>query len=576
MEFNIRTSKQKTILVIDDNSTNLSVITNILEAHDFEVLIGVDGEDGIKTAIAMQPDLILLDIIMPGIDGYEVCRRLKADAQTREIPVIFVTSMTQVNDKVQGFAVGAVDYLTKPLHEEEVLARIQTHLRIQDLSRSLRDANAVLSKRARQLEIGSQIAQQVTSLLDLDTLLAAVVKSIQEAFNYYFVGIWLLNGQHDALLLQANASSHGETQIKPDFSVALDTGRSILVRVYQTGAPYMVNDVTQSVHYLPWEVLADTRAELALPLRSNQEILGVLDIQSAFLDVFESEDVRAMQTLADQIAIAIRNARLYAIEKHLRRAEEEKAQQLAELNASKDKFFSIVAHDLRGPFQPLLSWSYLLAKKDANKDLTYVQRISDNLYRAAKDFAGLLENLLEWARVQRGGMLPTPTALNLKTVVKRSAGALAETASNKDIRTDFDIDETLYVYTDMNMLSTVIRNLLSNALKFTPNGGKVTVSARHGNSPAENIQVANSSNFVEVSVADSGVGIPPEDLEKLFRIDVHHTTTGTAQEHGTGLGLTLCKELVELNGGQIWIKSTVGQGTTVIFTVPTDHERGEG
>ncbi|HNT76806.1 MAG TPA: response regulator [Anaerolineae bacterium] len=559
---------EQTILIIDDNPTNLSVLTSFLECYDFEILVATDGEDGLAIAQKVRPDLVLLDIVMPGMDGYEVCRRLKSNPRTQEIPVIFITSIVSTEDKVKGFEAGAIDYLTKPVHAEEVLARIHTHLRIQELTQSLLEANAVLTKRARQLEISSQVARQVTSILELDTLLAVVVKSIQEALSYYFVGIWLLNESHAALLLQASASTADADVVAPDFSISLNDPRSILAAVCRTGDSYLANDVTQSTYYLPFTELPLTQAELALPLCLGQEILGALDIQSDAQNAFDAEDVTVLQTLADQIAIAIRNARLYALEKQLRKVEEERAQNLAELNANKDKFFSIVAHDLRGPFQPLLSWSYLLSKKNISSNPASVQEIGQNLYRAAKDFMHLLENLLEWARIQQGRILCTPTVFNLAEVVENTVDILTEMAFNKNIHVYTHIDATLHGYADVNMISAVIRNLLTNALKFTPGGGNVMVSARRGEPPANPTPAEAGLSFIEVSVADSGVGISPEDLAKLFRIDVHHTTIGTAQEHGAGLGLTLCKEMVERNKGRIWIESAVGQGATVTFTIP--------
>jgi signal transduction histidine kinase/DNA-binding response OmpR family regulator len=558
---------EQTILIVDDNPTNLSVLTGFLERYAFELLIAIDGEDGIAIAQKVRPDLILLDIVMPGIDGYEVCRRLKDDPRTQEIPVIFITSIVDTKSKVRAFEAGAVDYVTKPVYVEEVLARIHTHLRIQELSQNLLEANATLTKRARQLEINSQVAQQVTSILELDTLLAVVVASIRQALGYYFVGIWLLNESRDALLLQAGASDAGTKQVAPDFAIPLDDPRSILAYVYRTRESYLTNDVTHSTYYLPLIGLPLTHAELTLPLLIGQEVLGALDIQCKDCSSFDTDDVTVLQTLADQIAIAIRNARLYAMEKQLRRVEEERAQKLAELNADKDKFFSIVAHDLRGPFQPILSWAYLLAMPNVSSNPESVQKIGPNLYRAAKDFMHLLENLLEWARIQQGRIVCTPVAFNLNAVVENAVDILSEMANNKNIRITVLVDVALNAYADENMISTVIRNLLTNALKFTPDGGSVVISAHqvdaHPAPPAE-----APLSFLKVSVADSGVGISAADLAKLFRIDVHHTTVGTAQEHGAGLGLTLCKEMVERNNGQIAIESAVGQGAIVTFTVP--------
>lgn len=381
----------------------------------------------------------------------------------------------------------------------------------------------------------------------------------------------LLDESRDALTLKAGAGAPNPASIAPDFSIALDAPHSILASVCRAGNPYLTNDVTHSADYLPLSILPSTCAELALPLRSGQDIFGAMDIQSDMIDTFEAEDITVMQTLADQIAIAIRNAQLYELEKRLRRTEEERAQQLAELNANKDKFFSIVAHDLRGPFQPILSWAYILSRKNAATDPNQVQEIGQKLYRAAKDFAHLLENLLEWARIQQGHILYSPTTFSVHAVAESSIEVLAEMALNKNIHIVCDIDTTLHVHAAMDMTSVVTRNLLSNALKFTPDEGMVMISARSADPPATADASAHAPHFVEISVTDSGIGIAPKAVAQLFRIDVHHTTIGTAQEHGAGLGLTLCKEMIERNGGKIWIESAVGQGTTVTFTLPGER-----
>ncbi|MEO0688459.1 MAG: response regulator, partial [Cyanobacteria bacterium J06649_11] len=129
--------KNSTILVVDDNSTNLSVIVDYLEEHDFTTLISKDGESSIRRAKYAKPDLILLDILMPGIDGYETCLRLKADPETKDVPIIFMTALSSIEDKVKGFEVGAIDYVTKPIHPQEVLARIQLHLRLRYMTSTL-------------------------------------------------------------------------------------------------------------------------------------------------------------------------------------------------------------------------------------------------------------------------------------------------------------------------------------------------------------------------------------------------------------------------------------------------------
>jgi signal transduction histidine kinase len=241
--------------------------------------------------------------------------------------------------------------------------------------------------------------------------------------------------------------------------------------------------------------------------------------------------------------------------------------ELAEMNASKDKFFSIVAHDLRGPFNPLLGLARMVADMPDDTPMSTIRELGENIFRSTENVYNLLENLLQWSQLQRGQFEHNPDCLNLKSVVEVTAKLLTEVAAAKGIDLQSTVPERVYVYADENMLDTIIRNLTANAVKFTARGGQVTILAQ----PAR-----ERPNLAEVSVSDTGVGISPEDQVKLFKLGVTHTTKGTAEEKGGGLGLIICQEMVEKNGGRIWIESEVGQGTTVKFTVPLDTTLEQG
>jgi len=230
---------------------------------------------------------------------------------------------------------------------------------------------------------------------------------------------------------------------------------------------------------------------------------------------------------------------------------------LSKLNADKDKFLSIISHDLRGPFNIVLGNAQLLIKKLDSMNKTDVQDATYSIYSGARAAYNLLENLLTWSQMQReGGIEFCPEPIELRGLAHETLEVLEQTAAQKGIGMRNLIAPGLWVQADQHMLETVIRNLTSNALKFTPRGGQVTLAAR-----------ANGA-VVNVSVKDTGVGISPADVAKLFRLDAQHTTLGTEKERGSGLGLIICKEMAERNGGQITVESELGSGTTVEFTVP--------
>jgi len=230
---------------------------------------------------------------------------------------------------------------------------------------------------------------------------------------------------------------------------------------------------------------------------------------------------------------------------------------LRELNASKDRFFSIVAHDLRGPFSPLLGLSTIMLETAHELGRSDMIEMSEGIQRTAKNVYALLENLLEWSMLQRGRMTHEPIHFKLQEMAARNVELLATNAAAKGITLVHEVSVDMVVLADVNMIDTVIRNLITNALKFTPTAGQVTVKAK-----------ILPTDLVEISINDTGIGISSANLQKLFKIDVHHSTKGTAKEAGTGLGLIICQEMVVRNNGKIWIESELEQGTTVKFTLP--------
>ncbi len=353
------------ILIVDDLPENLQVLGNILRVAGYHVTPAVDGLQAFKIIEKRRPDLILLDVMMPGMGGFEVCARLKASQATREIPIIFLTAKSETADIVKGFELGAVDYVTKPFRKEELLARVDTHLSFQ---------------------------------------------------------------------------------------------------------------------------------------RAKQE--------------------------------------------------------LRELNTTKDKFFSIIAHDLRGPFNGFLAFTEWMIGNISDYTQDEIVEILEKQHRSAKSLFALLENLLTWSRIQRGVMKYTPEDVWFGCLVNDILTLFQTTAEQKHIALRNEVPHKLIAYGDQNMIETIIRNLISNAIKFTEPGGMIDVSAK------------DEKQWVEVTVSDTGVGIDQETISALFRIDIKDSRVGTAGEKGTGLGLILCKELIEKHGGKIWIESEIGKGARFVFTLP--------
>jgi PAS domain S-box-containing protein len=235
--------------------------------------------------------------------------------------------------------------------------------------------------------------------------------------------------------------------------------------------------------------------------------------------------------------------------------------ELARANATKDQFFALISHDLKNPLNAILGFSELLRDDFDTLDEATKREFIGRVYDGARQAFKLLDNLLVWSRAQRGEIEFKPSAVSLNDLVAENLKLLEHAAGAKNIQLQSDLKNDYRVTTDRDLINTVIRNLLSNAIKFTSKGGKVIISANLGSG-------TQPSEYLEISVKDTGLGIAPENLEKLFKIGKSSSTSGTEGESGTGLGLMLCKEFVEKCGGKIGVESEVGKGSRFWFTLP--------
>lgn len=225
-------------------------------------------------------------------------------------------------------------------------------------------------------------------------------------------------------------------------------------------------------------------------------------------------------------------------------------------NDSKDRFFSILAHDLRSPFQSLLSTTDYLAKENKSLNSDEISELCNGLNNNLINLYDLLNNLLRWTMIQRDLMVFNPIICSIHKIIKDSLEVIRISANNKKITIKNNVNEELKVRCDIDMFKLVINNLITNSVKFTPIGGEITIDA------------SEKEDYVEVSISDNGIGIDKNNIDKIFNFTTPYSTEGTKGEKGTGLGLALCKEFIEKNGGRIWFNNNEGQGTKFSFTLP--------
>jgi signal transduction histidine kinase len=226
------------------------------------------------------------------------------------------------------------------------------------------------------------------------------------------------------------------------------------------------------------------------------------------------------------------------------------------INKQKDKFFSIIAHDLRGPFNGFLGLTELLAKDIDSMDKEEIQFAAENMRSSATNLNRLLENLLEWSRMEQGLIPFDPKENQLLPVVSECVSTLKDAANNKEIKIQTLIDEKTTVFADDHISQAVIRNILSNAVKFTPKGGSIVIQGKE------------DDKNTTITIKDSGIGMDPKMVGNLFQLDVKTNRKGTDDEPSSGLGLILCKEFIEKHGGEIWVESEEGKGSIFYFNFP--------
>lgn len=302
----------------------------------------------------------------------------------------------------------------------------------------------------------------------------------------------------------------------------------------------------------------DIKSILIIPIWVHQKWHGFINFDNVNDEKkWTDEDVYLLRTASEILGLYIENYQN-------KRTIEKRNLALSEANATKDKFFSIVAHDLRSPFSAILGLSDLLITQIDNYDAEKTKRFVSAIHETGKNTFKLLENLLEWSRAQTGRIQFNPGNEKLYSiineVVKQSSGA----ATAKQITITSQVDESIVVYADTNMLNTIFRNLISNSIKFTNPQGTITLKA------------AQKPNECLIEVQDTGIGMPQQTINKLFKIEEKVSRLGTSKELGSGLGLLLCKEFVEKHGGHIWAESTEGKGSLFSFTLPVfqPSERG--
>ncbi len=298
--------------------------------------------------------------------------------------------------------------------------------------------------------------------------------------------------------------------------------------------------------------LENAESQVALPLMANNELVAVLSCESKDIQFFHQSDEDLLMTLSQQIALSIQNSIVFEqLEERVKRRTEE----LENLNKTKDRLFSIIGHDLKSPISALEGIAELFQYYNKEGKLSKLKDLGPKISYTAKNVNQLLDNLLNWSMSQQQGLICSPQDINLYQLIQEVQHLFNDLLESKRIYFIQSKDNKAIAFADYNMMFSVLRNVISNAIKFTPESGSIDVN------------IAPEGENIKITIADTGVGIQKEKIEDLFLLQENKSTLGTNRERGTGLGLVLVKEFVQLNNGSINITSS-NQGTIVELSLP--------
>ncbi len=617
------------ILMVDDQPINLRFLSNLLSSHGYQVYRAISGQLALNAAIAYAPDLILLDIRMPEMDGYEVCQRLKNIPETAQIPIIFLTVLDDINDKIEAFRVGGLDYITKPFQGEEILARIEKQIDLHKLQQQLKKQNVqlqqsqlllasvlnssldgvvafsavrnsqgnivdfkwiLLNRAAEKMLsmvspnlIGKYLLEQIplvckNGLFDVYVSVVETGETVEREFYYehdrkfsawlHIVAVKLNDGlavtfrdisgrkRSEAALRASEARFLALAQVSSDMITLADANCHV---IYQSSA------VERVLGYSPAEFMGKMPLQVLHPddlasqkeaiawMRANPGISKLMEyrlrhkngnwvwLEGVATNWLEDADIAAFVVLTRDISE--RKQAEITLTRY--------AQELSRSNAELQQFAYIASHDLQAPLGTISGYAKLLERRCQDQFDSQTYKFISNIISSCTRMQNLIDDLLEYSRVGRS---QKPFVLTNCNLVVEDACANLQWAIRKNQAIVSRADLPL-VMADSSQLVQLFQNLIGNAIKY-----------RGGDRPMVYVSVSRQGDNWLFSVEDNGIGIAEQYQESIFQIFQRlHTEK---KYSGTGIGLAICKKIVDRHGGRIWVESAPNRGAIFYFCLP--------
>ncbi len=538
------------ILIVDDRSDKLLALEPVLEDLGQNIVRAYSGRETLRHVLDQEFAVILLDINMPGMDGFETATMIRQRKSSQHTPIIFITSFGDEMNAARGYSLGAVDFILTPVVPEVLRTKVSVFVELFKKTEQLTRQAQWLRDRAAQLHKLTSASLAINSALSIEQMLQVVVAKSREVI-----------GAHQASLVATLDPGHKKPLRTASFSEKYPEASECCGSLLSTELHQKIRESNRPMR-MPQDELQrqpgwiepamrdprhpNTLGWLAAPLTGRDgRNLGLIELSERFDGDFNNDDEAILVQLAQMASIAIENC-IYSEER--------------EANRIKDEFLATLSHELRTPLNAMLGWTQLLRMENPPEEVAHGLEVIE---RNARSQTKLIEDLLDVSRITTGKLRLSVRPTELGPVVQAAADAVRPLVEGKGIQVDCVLDAAdLVVMADPDRLQQVFWNLFSNAAKFTPANGRITV------------RLVRINDTVQLTVSDSGAGIDAKFLPFVFDRFRQADSTSTRSHGGLGIGLTIVRYIVELHGGTVHADSPgAGQGSTFSVTLPLSHVR---
>ncbi|OGI04840.1 MAG: hypothetical protein A2Y25_04445 [Candidatus Melainabacteria bacterium GWF2_37_15] len=540
----------KIFIICPDTQTNTD-LTDLLSGVGYEIYSVSNEQEAIKQAGELCPDITIIDTSSPDINVSNICRNLKLQNKTNDTQIILLTSKDSSSEDI---LVGADGYITKPFNENILIATVNAHLRIKKLLDILCTNNNELAKSLYQLNVLYSTSSQLAGTLDKSKLINIMNNGLEKSLDFSLCYALVINEPENATLI-INSQHLISERLEEALKLRALIGYKNLFESNELPVELSINNIS---------VEKDTKineGEFDLEILTWDRLFSSIDTSDQFFGTveiirennFTGEDSTCFQTVVKQVSLPLESALFY---EELKKTNIK----LEKLERLKSEFISIVSHELRTPITSIkssldmiLSGRMGIITDTQSNFLGLAQRNVDRL-------SGIINDLLDLSKIEAGKMEYRFESCNILEPVKFVISSFEQLAQKKNINIILQAEkEEFTIYGDSGRIEQIVSNLVSNAIKFTPENGRISV------------MVEEIDNSVKVSVIDTGIGIKDEDLSKVFDKFQQIESSLNRKVGGTGLGLPIAKQLVEAHKGEIWVKSEFGKGSEFAFMIPSKN-----